>query len=160
MQVLTPTSRNGRKVYLSLWDLAWALVTPILALYLRDIDILLRPEWSAIAYYWVLSSGFALLAFFVLRIHDGITRYFSVHQALDIAEAVLFAELMTCAAMFTLTRLDGIPRSMPLLHGLLLVGGLVAARLVVRIVFSSDAGDAQDFETRRERIILIGANPF
>jgi lipopolysaccharide/colanic/teichoic acid biosynthesis glycosyltransferase len=160
MQVLTPTSRNGRKVSLSLWDLAWALVTPILALYLRDIDILLRPEWSAIAYYWVLSSGFALLAFFVLRIHDGITRYFSVHQALDIAEAVLFAELMTCAAMFTLTRLDGIPRSMPLLHGLLLVGGLVAARLVVRIVFSSDAGDAQDFETRRERIILIGANPF
>jgi len=159
MQVLTPTSRNGRKVYLSLWDLAWALITPVLALYLRDIDILLRPDWSAIGYYWVLSSGFALLAFFVLRVQDGITRYFSVHQALDIAEAVLFAELMTCAAMFTLTRLDGIPRSMPLIHGLLLAGGLVAARFLIRIIFSPN-GDAQDFQSRRERIIVIGANPF
>jgi len=37
---------------------------------------------------------------------------------------------------------------------------LVAARLLVRIIFSGDAGDAQDFQTRRERIILIGANPF
>ena len=41
-------------------------------------------------------------------------------------EAVLFAELMTCAALFTLRRLDGIPRSMPLIHGLLLAGGLMA----------------------------------
>jgi hypothetical protein len=34
------------------------------------------------------------------------TRYFSVHVALDIAEAVLFAELMTFVVLFTLTRLD------------------------------------------------------
>ena len=53
------------------------------------------------------------------------TRYFSVHEALDIAEAVLFAELMTFAALFTITHLDGIPRSMPLIHGLLLAGGLL-----------------------------------
>ena len=66
------------------------------------------------------------------------TRYFSVHEALDIAEAVLFAELMTFAVLFTLTHLDGIPRSMPLIHGLLLAGGLLAARVFVRIVASED----------------------
>src|SRR5262245_66596120 len=81
------------------------------------------------------------------------TRYFSVHEALDIAEAVLFAELMTFAVLFTLTRLDGIPRSIPLVHGLLLVGGLLAARVFVRIVASED-NEPPDHQCRRERIIL------
>ena len=117
MYVPSPTSRTGKRVYLSLWDLFWALISPIIALYVRDVEILLQPDWTVMAYYWVLSSGFALVAFFALRLQDGMTRYFSVHEALDIAEAVLLAQLMTCAAFFTLTRLDGIPRSMPLIHG-------------------------------------------
>jgi lipopolysaccharide/colanic/teichoic acid biosynthesis glycosyltransferase len=142
-----------------LWDLFWALTSPALALYLRDTDIALRADWSGMIYYWLLSSGFALTAFFALRIQDGMTRHFSVHEALDIAEAVLLAGLMTCAAMFTMTRLDGIPRSMPLIHGLLLAGGLIAARMAVRIVFS-EADAAQDYHARRERIVLIGANRF
>src|SRR5262249_6556948 len=87
------------------------------------------------------------------------TRYFSVHEALDIAEAALFTELMTFVALFTLTRLDGIPRSMPLTHGLLLAGGLIAARIAVRVIFGDD-GHSLDYRYRRERIILIGANRF
>jgi lipopolysaccharide/colanic/teichoic acid biosynthesis glycosyltransferase len=129
------------------------------ALYLRDIDIQSNADWSVIANYWVLSAGFAILAFFAFRLQDGMTRYFSVHEALDIAEAVLFAELLTFAVLFTLTRLDGIPRSMPLVHGLLLAGGLLAARVFVRIVASED-NEPPEHQSRRERIILIGANRF
>ncbi len=151
-----PTSRSGSRIYLSLWDLLWAVVTPILALYSRDID-LAHAEWNLVGYYWALSAAFALLAFLAFRIQDGMTRYFSVHEALDIAEAVLFAELMTCAALFTLTRLDGIPRLVPLVHGLLLAGGLIAARIFVRVM-SSD--EPLDYQSRQERIILIGANRF
>lgn len=73
-------------------------------------------DWSVLVYYWVLSAGFAIVEFFAFRLQDGMTRYFSAHEALDIAEAVLFAELMTFAVLFTLTRLDGIPRSIPLVH--------------------------------------------
>jgi lipopolysaccharide/colanic/teichoic acid biosynthesis glycosyltransferase len=159
VRVHSPTSRSGRRIYLSIWDLFWALVSPILALYLRDIDIQSNADWSVIANYWVLSAGFAILAFFAFRLQDGMTRYFSVHEALDIAEAVLFAELMTFAVLFTLTRLDGIPRSMPLVHGLLLAGGLLAARAFVRIVASED-DEPPEHQSRRERIILIGANRF
>ena len=104
-------------------------------------------------------AGFTLLAFFALKNQDGMTRYFSVHEALDIAEAVLVAELMTTAALFTLTRLDGIPRSMPLIHGLLLAAGVIAVRMLVRVVFSAN-DEIPDYRCRRERIILIGANPF
>src|SRR6266540_4815675 len=111
MRVHSPSSRSGSRIYLSLWDLFWALVSPLLALYLRGVDPHFDADWSAVVYYWVLSGGFAILAFFAFRLQDGMTRYFSVHEALDIAEAVLFAELMTFAVLFTLTRLDGIPRS-------------------------------------------------
>src|SRR5256886_16832995 len=153
MRVHSPSSRSGSRIYLSLWDLFWALVSPILALYLRDADLQFNADWSAVVYYWVLSAGFAILAFFAFRLQDGITRYFSVHEALDIAEAVLFAELMTFAVLFTLTRLDGIPRSMPLVHGLLLAVGLLAARVFVRIVSSED-NEPPGHQYRRESLLL------
>jgi lipopolysaccharide/colanic/teichoic acid biosynthesis glycosyltransferase len=159
MRVPSPSSRSGTRIYLSFWDLFWAVISPAGALYLRDPDIVFRVDWNVLGYYWLFSSGFALVAFFAFRLQDGMTRYFSVHEALDIAEAVLFAELMTFAVLFTLTRLDGIPRSMPLVHGLLLAGGLLAARVFVRIVASED-NEPPEHQSRRERIILIGANRF
>jgi lipopolysaccharide/colanic/teichoic acid biosynthesis glycosyltransferase len=158
MRVPTPTSRAGRRIYLSLWDLAWALTSPIVAIYLRDAEKLLHSDLTVVLYYWILSSGFALLAFFALRIQDGMTRNFSVHEALDICEAVLFAELMTCGALFTLTRLDGIPRTTPLIHGLVLAAGVLAARVIVRILRSEQTEETEPYRARRERIIVIGAN--
>jgi lipopolysaccharide/colanic/teichoic acid biosynthesis glycosyltransferase len=143
----------------SIWDLFWALTSPIVALYARDGTILFNTDLSAVGYFWMLSSGFALLAFFALRIQDGMIRGFSVQEALDVAEAVLFAELMTCGVLFTLTRLDGIPRSMPLIHGVLLGAGLIVARMVLRIA-SNEIAESQTYQCRQERIILIGANRF
>jgi lipopolysaccharide/colanic/teichoic acid biosynthesis glycosyltransferase len=160
MRVPSPSSRNGNRIYVSIWDLFWALISPIVALYLRDVDMVGHTDWTVVGYYWALSAGFALLAFFALRIQDGMTRFFSVHEALDIGEAVLLAELMSCGVLFTLTRLDGIPRSMPLIHGLLLAAGLIAARIVVRIVLSESNNQSQDYHSCRERIIVIGANRF
>src|SRR5215468_10360544 len=113
MNVPSPASRSGKRIYVSLWDLIWALASPIVALYLRDADVLYRAEWGVVGVYWLSAAGFALLGFFAFRIQDGMTRYFSVHEAIDVAEAVLFAQLMTCLVLFSLTRLDGIPRSMP-----------------------------------------------
>ena len=122
-------------------------------------NVLFNPDPTGLIYYWLFSAGFAILALFAFRLQDGMTRYFSVHEALDIAEAVLFAELMTFAALFTLTHLDGIPRSMPLVHGLLLAVGLLAGRVFVRIVASED-DQPPDYQGRRERIVVIGANRF
>src|SRR5215831_12102486 len=159
MRVPTPTSRTGRRTYLSLWDLFWALTSPFLALAVRDASLVQTADWNAVGSFWLASSGFALLAFFAFRIQDGMTRHFSVHEALDLAEAVLLAELMICGVMFTLTRFDGIPRSMPLIHGVLLLAGLVSARLCVRIAVGG-RDQLPNHQGRRERIVLIGANRF
>ena len=107
MRVPVPTSRSLKRTYLSLWDLFWAVGSPPLVLYLRDPEILFRADWTPVAYYWLFSTGFAVAAFYAFKIQDNMTRHFSVHEAIDIAETVLFVELMTFISLFTLTRFDG-----------------------------------------------------
>ena len=156
MRLPSPTSRRKTKVYLSIWDVFWALLSPLLALWIGDALVLLQQDWSMIATYCALSFAFAVLAFLAFRLQDSMTRDFSAHEALDIVEAVLFAQLMTYGVLFTLTRLDGIARSVPLYHGLLLAGGLIFARILMRGAHEDDG--AIDYQLRRERIIVIGAN--
>ena len=159
MHMPSPTLRNGAAVRLSLCDLSWALVSPIVGLYLRDTDIVFRSEWGVAGFYWLTTAGFSLVGFLVFRIREGITAHFSLHDALDVVKAVVLAELMTCIVLFMLTRLVGIPRSTPLIHGLLLAIGLMAIRLFVRFMHRDDI-EPSHYHSRCERIILIGANRF
>jgi lipopolysaccharide/colanic/teichoic acid biosynthesis glycosyltransferase len=156
MRLPSPTSRRKNKVYLSIWDVLWALASPLPALWIGNALVLSQQDWGMIAIYCALSSGFAVVAFLAFRLQDSLTRHFSAHEALDIVEAVLFAQLMTGGFLFTLTRLDGIARSVPLYHGLLLAGGLIFIRILTR--GAGEEESAIDFQSRRERIIVIGAN--
>jgi lipopolysaccharide/colanic/teichoic acid biosynthesis glycosyltransferase len=156
MAVPSPTSRRKRKVDVSIWDAFWALVSPLLALWLGGALVLARHDWNAIVIYCALSTGFAVLAFVAFGLQKTVTRHFSAHEVLDIAEAVLFAQLLTYGLLFTLTRLDGIPRSVPLYHGLLLAAGLVFVRIMTRV--GSNERRTSDYQLRRERIIVVGAN--
>src|SRR5690348_3124119 len=152
-----PTSRSRRKIYTSALDVSWAVVSPAVALYAADAIAFTQQDWSRVALYCALSAAFAIAAMLAFRLQDGVSRHFSAHEALDIAEAVLFAELLTCGFLFTLTRLDGIPRSMPLYHGLLLAAGLILIRIATRGASSGDEG-AIDYQSRCDRVVLIGAN--
>jgi lipopolysaccharide/colanic/teichoic acid biosynthesis glycosyltransferase len=156
MAVPSPTSRRKRRFDVSIWDALLALVSPLVALWLGDALVLARHDWHATIFYCALSTGFSVVAFLAFGLRNTVTRHFSAHEALDIAEAVLFAELLTYGFLFTLTRLDGIPRSVPLYHGLLLAGGLVFIRIVTR--GGSDEKRATDYQSRYERIIVVGAN--
>ncbi|MDE2602191.1 MAG: sugar transferase [Bradyrhizobium sp.] len=155
MRLPSPTSRRNNKIYLSIWDLLWALLTPPIALWVVDALVITQQVWSMVAFYCALSSGFALMAFVLFRLQDTMTRHFSAHEALDVFEAVLFAQLMTCGVLFTFNRLDGIPRSLPLYQGLLLAGGLIFARILTR---AGAEERPSDYKSRSERIIIVGAN--
>jgi lipopolysaccharide/colanic/teichoic acid biosynthesis glycosyltransferase len=156
MAVPSPTSRRKRRVDVSIWDALWALASPVLALWLGNALVLARQDWNATIIYCALSTGFAVVAFVAFGLQKTVTRHFSAHEVLDIAEAVLFAQLLTYGLLFTLTRLDGIPRSVPLYHGLLLAGGLIFIRIATRV--GGNERRASDYQFRRERIIVIGAN--
>lgn len=154
--VPSPTSRRKRKVDVSLWDAGWALASSVIALWLGNSLMLAQHDWQAIMIYCGLSTGFAVVAFIAFGLRNTLTQHFSAHEVLDIAEAVLFAELLAYGVLFTLTRLDGIARSTPMYHGALLLGGLVFIRILTR----GRGGErrASDQQLRRDRIIIIGAN--
>jgi len=156
MRTPLPASCFGRYVMLSSWDAAWIVASPILALYLRNGELVPHSGWDVVGVYWLISASFSLLAIFAFRIPDAMMRYFTVHDAFDIYKAAALAELVTCVVLFTFTRLDGIPRSMPLIHGMLLATGLAAARLLF-VHFNDDVEDSEH-HLGTGRIVLIGAN--
>jgi lipopolysaccharide/colanic/teichoic acid biosynthesis glycosyltransferase len=151
-----PASRAALRARVSVFDTFWAFASPLLALAFRDAYILSYDGFLTALFYCLLSAVLALAAFLIFRLQDGILRYFSAHDALDVVKAVVCAELMTSVALFTLTRLEGIPRSTPLIHALILAAGLIAARLVVRLF--DDRGKVASDRTNvaAENVIMIG----
>ena len=153
-----PSSRASLRFRLSAVDVALAAVSPFAALYLRNADVVSNGDWIIVGTYCVVSLAFSLTAFQVFGISGIIPRYISVSDLLDVAKVVLGAELMTTIVLFSVTRLEGIPRSVPAIHALILVAGLVAYRGL------GDVADKQRCHADRlrrannENVILIGLN--
>ena len=118
-----PSSRSAFSIRLSLFDSAWAVFSPLLALYLRDAPALSYDGLIPTLLYCSLSVAFSLIAFSAFRIKAGMTRYFSVLDSIDVTKAVVVAALTTYVVVFSLTRLDGIPRTTPIIHALILLAG-------------------------------------
>jgi lipopolysaccharide/colanic/teichoic acid biosynthesis glycosyltransferase len=153
-----PSSRGSFRARVSFPDTAWAIFSPLLALYFRDAQILSYEDLTTTFLYCGLSVFFSLVTFSAFRIQDGMTRYFSVHDALDVAKAVGLAALLTYVVVFTLTRLQGVPRSTPVIHALILVTGLIGMRISARLFEAKRTAPNPRGELARERILLIGSN--
>jgi lipopolysaccharide/colanic/teichoic acid biosynthesis glycosyltransferase len=155
---IIPSSRASFTAQVSIVDASWAAVAPFLALFLRD-TVIPPPEWArTVALYWAVCLVFSLVAFFIFRLRDGLMRYFSVHDALDVVKAVVFAELLICIALFSFNRLEGIPRSIPFIHGLVLLAGLLTARALARLFEFDRSKTGGDSHRVAEHIIIIGSN--
>src|SRR5260221_1123811 len=159
MRVRPPTSRTYARLRLSPFDVIWAALTPCIALNLRSAYILLTSEGLVLAgTYCLVSLLFSLLAFAAFRINDGVPGYLSAHDLTATAKAVAAGELMTCLVLFTFTRLEGIPRSTPLIHALLLWFGLIAARSVVNVAVKNRLSLRRTQSAGWEHLIVIGLN--
>jgi lipopolysaccharide/colanic/teichoic acid biosynthesis glycosyltransferase len=158
MRFHLPTSRGSFRVRLSLFDSFWAIAAPPLALYFRDAYILSYEGLIPTLAYCSLSVVFSLIAFSAFRIHEGMTRYFSVHDAIDVTKAVVVATFMTYFAVFTLTRLQGVPRSTPIIHALILIAGLVGVRIFTRLQEARRTALPSRMDKAVEHILMIGSN--
>ena len=134
-----------------------AAVSPFIALYLRNGYVDVTGDWTSVASYSLVSLAFSLIMFQIFGIGGIIVRYICVNDLLNIVKAVLGAELMTAIVLFTVTRLEGIPRSVPAIHALILGAGLLAYRVGN---LSSQRGWPADQPRRAasENVILIGLN--
>ena len=156
MRFRSPSSRGNLSFRISPLDVVLAAASPLLALYLRNAHILTPFDGEAVAIYVLISLICSLIGFVVFKIYDGIPGYISTYDVVDLVKAVLVGELMTCSAVFTLTRLDGIPRSVPAIHALILGAGLLTARLLAQIADNNRKLANQPQHSRVEHVILIG----
>ena len=153
-----PSSRAHLRVRASFFDVLLSLGAPALALWLRQTTIPDVDYMYMAGIYWGFSSLFSFCALLSFRLQDGLKRFFSVHDALDVAKAVILTELLVCIALFTVTRLEGIPRSTLFIHGVIFAGGLIAIRGVARFLEADRQLRSQPEHARSENVILIGSN--
>ncbi len=153
-----PSSCANFRVRFSLFDTFWAALSPLLALWIRGAYILSPKGVNLVILYCLISFVFSMIAIMAFRLNDGISRYFSVHDAIKVVQAVCTAGLMTALFLFTFTRLEGIPRSTPLIHVLILASGLITVRAFALLRETDGNPTTRAKTSALEHIILIGAN--
>jgi lipopolysaccharide/colanic/teichoic acid biosynthesis glycosyltransferase len=150
-----PSSRMRLLSRITLFDLIWAGLSPVIAFLLRDGTI---KEVDKVMTYAAISLVITIMVFQWFRISAPIPGFFSIRDAMAVWKACLVAVALTAALLFTFTRLDHAPRSIPIIQFLVLGCGLIGARTWHRLrhnvgtrQLSHPPGDDMDY------IIVIGA---
>ncbi|MGB5301173.1 MAG: polysaccharide biosynthesis protein, partial [Thiogranum sp.] len=92
------------------------------------------------------------IAFRYYGLYRGVWRFASVPDLIRICKAVLMGMAFSAVMIFLVTRMEGIPRSVFPLYGLLLIALLSSSRLLVR--WSKDRGI---YTGECEKLLIIGA---
>ncbi len=169
MRLRSPTSKSNYCMKLSPFDLCWAAVSPLIALGLRDPTLLefggfpqsLPPTYE----YALITICIAVLAFLLFRVSDGMSHLFSVHDVLAVSAAVATTVAASSLGVFMFTRMDRVPRSTPLIYGLVLWAGLIVGRTAARVFYKEVWAERERIKRdlspqNLRRVILIGVDRF
>lgn len=139
-------------------DVFMAAVSFPLALYLRTGDWMI---YLARDYLWqgtVLFAGVAALVFFMSGLYRGIWRYASTADLVAITKAVTLAILLFLPVLFLLTRLEQVPRSLPIINWFVLMALLGGPRFLYRILKDRRLDNVlAPAGTPRIPVLLVGA---
>jgi len=140
-------------------DLVLVALSAFVALIIRDNFVLWIPRLQAIAPYSLMCAFSAAIVFRATRLHRALWRYVSLADILRLIAAVTIALLLALLATFTLNRLEGIPRSLPVIQWFLLVTAMGGSRVAVRLIGEwrgrnrqSDYGGSK----RTEHVLVVG----
>jgi O-antigen biosynthesis protein WbqV len=141
-----------------LHDVVMAAIAFPVSLYLRLGDEALDYPGDELLLWTALFTAVAAAVFASMRLYRGVWRYASLADMVAIAKAVTLASLIFLPLMFLLTRLQGLPRSLIVINGFVLIGALGGPRILYRILKdrSVNAVLSRDGH-RRVPVLLIGA---
>jgi lipopolysaccharide/colanic/teichoic acid biosynthesis glycosyltransferase len=157
MRLHAPTARANFRLRFAVYDLCAAIITPYLALYLRDSQIISN-NYLMVTFYCIFSVMCSLISYWMFNLEGVVPRYFSLGDALNLAKAVVIAEALTFVGLFSFTRLEGVPRSVPVIHALMLGAGLIAARVIAKLVDARRQAFVPARSVSKQNVILIGLN--
>lgn len=142
-------------------DLVWVGLSAFLAITIRENFQPSAQKLDGVVVYSVLCVLSAAIVFSVARLQRTLWRYTSLADVLHVAAAVTVALLLALLGAFTINRLEGVARSLPVIQWFLLVGLMVATRVVVRIVgerLGKRRKPSADSAILEEHVLIVGLN--
>lgn len=150
-----PSSNSGPFWRLRVADVLVAAFAPLLAILLRNPDVFVRDHYAGIIFSIV--AFVASIVFFIqFRIGSDMARFFAPSDVQRILKASLAAAAATAAILFVVTRLEGIPRSLPIIHLGVLFFGLVGHRAIARVMLGRQWSHAYKGRENVESILVVG----
>lgn len=122
MRFSAPASKNKKYWKINFFDIFLAVVSPLIAIWLRGPFVVSPGQYilnfSPLYFYVVISIVCTTLFSFFIRINQGVTHLFSARDMVSIISASLLSIFASVYVVFIVSRFDGIPRTIPLIHGL------------------------------------------
>ncbi len=148
-----------RKKIFYLLDLSIVALAPFVAVVLRNNFSPPVQGLLNVLPYAVIGLCVFAVVFVVAGVQRGIWRYVSLPDVNRIIVATGIAVLVTLAVMFSLNRLDNVARSVPLMQWVLVVAGMVSARIVARLFFArKSVRRDREGGPSREHVLVVGLN--
>jgi FlaA1/EpsC-like NDP-sugar epimerase len=158
MAIFIPTSRAKRRYSVGLPEVCCATVAPWLALALRDPRFFEPGLVGQASIYCGIALIVGISTLYTSQISNTLSLHISIPDGIYIVRCAFISAVITSIAAFLITRLDSIPRSVPVIHfliygSLLLTCGLIRGRLLQQSECNQNLPS-----TDVEKIIVLGAN--
>jgi lipopolysaccharide/colanic/teichoic acid biosynthesis glycosyltransferase len=150
-----PSSYTPSVSRVAVLDVLWGGISPFAAFFLRDGTIY---SPSGVTRYCVISFFVSLLVFQWFQTSSPISRFYSLRDAFELFKACVLIAALTAAASFLLTRLEEAPRSIPILHFLLLAAGLLGGRALSRLRQSHHTTPLSEAARNVDQVLVIQAS--
>lgn len=150
-----PSSHTRLLARVPVLDVAWGAISPIAAFLLRDGTI---NSPDGVAIYCGVALVVSLLVFQWFRTSTPIARFYSIRDALDLLMACVVIAALSAVSAFVITRLLEAPRSIPILHFLLLASGLLGMRMLLRLRDTRRESYKSGIGRKVEHVIIVGAS--
>jgi len=150
--------RNRRRnLAVAAHDALMAALSFPLALYVRLGEEDFAPAHAYLGWGTLLFAAIGCAVFIRMRQYRGLWRFASMPDFLAIAKASVLSVLIFYTLMFGLTRLEGMPRSVPVMHWLLLMVLVAGPRFFYRSTMDR-GGKAERtiYDQRKIPVLLIG----
>jgi len=149
---------SKRLVFSFAHDLVASALAFAVAMYLRIGDSIFAHSHQNWLVQMVIFTCTCLCVFSLTGVYKGVWRYASVRDLAIILRAVTIAVLLFLPISFALTRLEGMPRSIPAIVWFVLLAFMGGSRLFVRLLKEGRLQSLVGSGTEpRTRVLLVGA---
>jgi len=153
---LTNLFTQPRNLLVLLHDVVMAFAAVWVAFYLRLAEAAFA-EVETVLQLAAVYAGLACIVYIATGLYRHVWLYVSFPDCVNIARTATVITLLFVPVIFLATRLEDVPRSVPVITWFVLAGFLAAPRLGYRMLFGQSFGTSGGALSQRSPVLLIGA---